>query len=325
MKKKLGKTFAVLLTAVLVCALFSCKSSNAKYPSEPKNARPIVTLGDSLTSGDNVGLGEPSNYAALRPTSYPTLLGAKLRVPVVNISKSGLTAVEAVDAQIGSTSLITSTLSTPLAAGITASTTFIDAVKAYNPQMVIIWLGANDYLYSGGFATTGEYARTVYKDAYQKIITALVTGIPDVKIFLANGYPSKGANIANQMFLMRLYVPTATGALRATAATEIKDMTNAQLSAELFSSYEPWLTVQQKTLTANNAAVKYVGCLYEGAWGDNTGFTEVPPYSTKAQHPTMSDLSHPNEAGYAICAENMFKATYSYLRDNALVKDEFLR
>jgi lysophospholipase L1-like esterase len=101
------------------------------------------------------------------------------------------------------------------------------------------------------------------------------------------------------MYLMR-NSPAAAAPGAIYSDVTVATMTDTQLHEELFASYLPFQTLQQTILAKENPDVDitYIGCIYDGAWGNNTG----------GDHALMSDLSHPNSAGYEIVAKNVLKA-----------------
>jgi lysophospholipase L1-like esterase len=320
MKKNNFGAKAVLFAALAVIAgaLFACKTT-----AVPRDTRPIVCFGDSLTNGNNLDIGAPTDRPAIRDQAYPALLAAKVTVPVINISRSGMAVVpntyetyfpdpfDVVNAADVSGA-------DPALAASLVGKTFVEAVVACNPQAVIISLGANDFGFAGGYATVEPYVNTVFKPAYQAIIDSLKV-IPDIKIFIGDGYPSAGTDISNQRLLAKRY---PTSPVKLFAPKTVADLTDSELDAELFAAYVPWQRVLKTTLAAENPTVDitYIGCIYDGAWGDNTGFAETPvKYAAKPQYPTMSDLYHPNTAGYVIEAENVYNAIEPYLKAKRII------
>jgi lysophospholipase L1-like esterase len=109
-------------------------------------------------------------------------------------------------------------------------------------------------------------------------------------------------------------------------------MTNAELEAEMWNAFKLWQDLQETGLKAERPAadITYIGCLYEGVWGNNlasidsgyttfmyprlaqtydaTAATYSPVGPTKKVAPYMSDLQHPNTEGYKIVANNVLKA-----------------
>lgn len=96
------------------------RSAEANHSVAPLDQRPIVCIGDSLTS-----------YPPRR--GYPHVLGRMLKVPVVNLGQPGVTTAEAL-AQL-------------------------PALVAARPQAVVIELGGHDYLKDSSWLPTSSRAR----------------------------------------------------------------------------------------------------------------------------------------------------------------------
>jgi len=111
MKRALAKAIIV----ILVLMLAGCEA--AAPPSYTEKTGPMVCLGDSLTEG--YGASRPSEVD--KSNSYPAFLGKKVTIEVINAGISGDTAGDGL-ARVDKD------------------------VLANNPQVVIILLGANNFL-----------------------------------------------------------------------------------------------------------------------------------------------------------------------------------
>jgi acyl-CoA thioesterase-1 len=112
MKRATGK----LIIMILILALSGCE--DATIPSNPpQETGPLVCFGDSLTEG--YGASKPS--VVDKTKSYPAFLQNKVKITIINAGISGDTA----------------------SGGLKRVK---EDVLAENPQMVIILLGANDFL-----------------------------------------------------------------------------------------------------------------------------------------------------------------------------------
>jgi len=117
MKRALAKAIIIILIFTLAgCGSETSTPNTPTTPNTPKTG-PIVCLGDSLTEG--YGASEPSKVDKTK--SYPEFLQNKVKANVVNAGISGDTA-EGGLARVDKD------------------------VLSYNPQMVIISLGANNFL-----------------------------------------------------------------------------------------------------------------------------------------------------------------------------------
>ena len=113
MKRAMAKAIILIL---LVLVLAGCEESTTS-PSDTQKTGPIVCLGDSLTEG--YGASKPSEID--KSNSYPAFLQKKVNINVINAGISGDTA----------------------GGGLARVDT---DVLADDPQVVIILLGANDFL-----------------------------------------------------------------------------------------------------------------------------------------------------------------------------------
>jgi hypothetical protein len=73
-------------------------------------------------------------------------------------------------------------------------------------------LGANDYSNAydpstgkAGFVAMDYYVNGPIKTAFLKIIDALVAQNPAIKIFIADGFPSVGTDISNQIHFSKFF------------------------------------------------------------------------------------------------------------------------
>jgi acyl-CoA thioesterase-1 len=115
MKRAIVK--AIILILVLVLVLAGCDTAAPPLSSNTQKTGPIVCLGDSLTEG--YGASRPSEVD--KSNSYPAFLEKKVTLNVINAGISGDTAADGL-ARVDKD------------------------VLAKNPQVVIILLGANDFL-----------------------------------------------------------------------------------------------------------------------------------------------------------------------------------
>ncbi len=102
----------ILIGVLCVVGLFYLlKGNKPQIKNFPNNNEVIVAFGDSLTAG----------YGAAEGTSYPDVLAQKINRPVVNLGLSGDTAANA--------------------------PTRLPSVLRHRPYMVLIELGANDFMH----------------------------------------------------------------------------------------------------------------------------------------------------------------------------------
>lgn len=97
------------------------RSGHANHPISPLNQRPIVCIGDSLTSYPPHG-------------GYPQMLGRLVTVPVVNLGAPGITSAEALKQ--------------------------LPKLSAARPQAVVIELGGHDFLKDTTWLKTESRAAT---------------------------------------------------------------------------------------------------------------------------------------------------------------------
>jgi len=359
--KKLAKIFAILMTALVLgggllisCAPTATPDGAVDYPRNPTNTRPIVCLGDSLTNGNNSAVGNASNYTALRPQSYPTRLQDYLKVPVINISKSGITSANAASTTIGATTIISPSIADvpPTNGTITTATTYINAVIAYNPQAVILCLGSNDFNNNVGttLTTVRSNANTVLTPNYKTIINAILAAVPDCVFFLGDGMFEQGVDdipgnniittswattgTVNYTIQFNTFKPLMTtnstyymneyGQAVGNTTTLGKNMTDAQIRVELFDIYKSWNDVLRVTIPAFFASgggaayegdVRYIGCTYRDSWDSAVAGPLL----------ILSDTQHPNSDGYRLMAASIFNRTYDFLMERGLVKEDHTR
>jgi acyl-CoA thioesterase-1 len=142
MKSAAGK----LIIMILILALTGCEDA-AEPSNPPEETGPMVCFGDSLTEG--YGASSPS--VVDKTKSYPTKKKKKVKINIINAGISGDTAsggLKRVD----------------------------EDVLAKNPQMLIILLGANDFLHLRPASET--------KKDLQAIINKIKNG--SRKIYLAS-------------------------------------------------------------------------------------------------------------------------------------------
>ena len=112
-------TWIAALTLWAAWVLFAVDwkaSATCNHEVEMKGNRPIVCLGDSVTSG------------LLPEKGYPDVMADTLAIPVVNLGQSGLTADVALD--------------------------MLPRVKEANPQIVVLEIGGHDFMRGVGRAVT---------------------------------------------------------------------------------------------------------------------------------------------------------------------------
>ncbi len=97
------------------------QGAHAHHTAPPIDGRPIVCLGDSLTSYPPKG-------------DYPAVLGSLLKVPVVNLGRPGITSKEAL--------------------------TVLPELVKKRPQVVVIELGGHDFLKDQSFFKTASREAT---------------------------------------------------------------------------------------------------------------------------------------------------------------------
>jgi lysophospholipase L1-like esterase len=134
--KRLGnynkrKTGAWLLAGLLLTGA-SCRnvSSVAAAPGSGVDQRPIVCLGDSITSGYSITIPDKDD----KGKAYPAVLQKKVKVPVINAGIPGDTTQDALYR-------------------------LNRDVLSKNPQVVVVFLGINDFLQDVDFWFT-EYNYT---------------------------------------------------------------------------------------------------------------------------------------------------------------------
>jgi len=125
-----SKTACFLFLAVAFSALYGC-GDRIKIKNAGNNNQVIVAFGDSLTFGQGV---ETEN-------SYPSLLAKDTGRRVVNLGVSGETSSQALER--------------------------LDEVFSYNPGIVIIEFGANDFFQRVGVSATVENIKKI-TDEVQK-------------------------------------------------------------------------------------------------------------------------------------------------------------
>ncbi len=101
----------------------STQMSHSAHPKKLDGSRPVVCLGDSLTTG------------LTDAEAYPKYLAEMLSSPVINLGRAGITARDALKQ--------------------------LPAVLEANPQVVIIELGGHDFLRDYGRASTRESLRQI--------------------------------------------------------------------------------------------------------------------------------------------------------------------
>lgn len=170
---------AIILTSIAI--LFFVP----KHKTKSNNAGPIVFFGDSITAGQGAGAGE----------DFPTLIGKKLNVKIVNAGVSGNTTHDAL--------------------------LRIDKdVLSQNPSVVVVELGGNDLLLSEDSQVTKSNLDSILskiKPTGAKIV------ILEVKIFLFNkNYDTNGQTLAKKY--NATYVPNILEGIMADQSLKFDDI-----------------------------------------------------------------------------------------------------
>jgi acyl-CoA thioesterase-1 len=126
---KVYKVVAITIIIVLVMAVLGCDDGSTNDNGKDIT---LVCLGDSLTAG--YGAAKPSEVD--KSKSYPAYLEKKAGIPVINAGVSGDTTAEAL-ARVDSD------------------------VLSHKPDIIIILLGANDFLHFISVSTTQSNLQTI--------------------------------------------------------------------------------------------------------------------------------------------------------------------
>jgi lysophospholipase L1-like esterase len=291
MKKHFTKTAIILAALLVLGGLISCATTKAN--SEKYDARPIVCLGDSVTDGYqgfvlNNAMGPDG---VQRQYAYPTVLGTRLKVPVLNISVTGITTTRILT---DNANAIYGNPGTP--------PLIMDAVTTAHPQAVVIIVGANDFTGASNIeeATSSGYMKNV-ENNFVSIITRIQKNADEagesVRFFIGGEFGSEDPEVSNQAYILTQRWGTTT-------------------EADLKTAYAPWRAMLQ-SLSAHaslrGSDIEYIGDIFAGGWGTNT---EANGWA----NPYMSDSLHPNTEGYVIVANNVFNATSPWLKKAGLIK-----
>ena len=248
------KTVLTCIILAFVIALFGCDTGNSPSGTQPEasNTRPIVCLGDSLTEG----YGATVQGVVDLSKSYPAFLQEKLSVSVINAGISGDTA----------------------AGGLLR---LDHDVLDKNPQVVIILLGANDFMSMPPrpVADTKADLQAIInklKHITRKIYLASFIGDSDLEADMLETILNEGGIPEN-----------------------MRDTLAPILSASL-SGYKDMFT----ELYSENGDIGSIPDIWAGI--------------KREDH--MSDPIHPNAAGYEIMAGNIFNAIKPYLEEKDLLK-----
>lgn len=152
-----------LILLLLPLLLTACAPAPYSYIKNLNHGRGtnLICFGDSLTAGQ----GAPAGAA------YPDVLAGKVKYPVINAGVSGDTTA-------------------------TALARLQRDVLDKSPRLVIVELGANDYLHSPGSRTAEENAFSNLKQIVAEIQAAgAVVVIADV--FITAGYSARYKNLAS--------------------------------------------------------------------------------------------------------------------------------
>jgi len=234
MKKQI--LFTLLISGLILGLFLSACENDVPEDVEPT----LVCFGDSITAG----------YGATRPgavdesKSYPAFLQEKVNIPVINAGLSG-----------DRTELAKNR---------------VNSVLSYNPQIVIILLGAND-VYEG------------YYDAIEGNLQQIISR-------LNNG--------GRKIYLVKFYTDEI--------ALQMANQLAGSLPEGIIQNF-----IEMYDTMFNDLAISNNVTLIDNIWDDIWG---VPEH--------MSNPIHPNEAGYEIMADNIFKAIKPYLQTNGFLKIE---
>ncbi|MCX5725702.1 MAG: GDSL-type esterase/lipase family protein [Candidatus Saganbacteria bacterium] len=127
---------------LLILPLSGCAPSpdfsgiNNFYSAKGKN---LICFGDSLTAGVGAGGGEGEDIGEGEGKDYPSILGRNLSIPVINSGRSGDLTFTAID-RIWSD------------------------VLPKDPKIVIVELGANDFLSYGSAGPPGKTTEDTFKN-----------------------------------------------------------------------------------------------------------------------------------------------------------------
>jgi len=228
-----------IIGLVIVLFFTSCDTPAGNGTHNDNGETTLVCLGDSLTSG----------YGAVTPgvddktKSYPAYLQNKVKLPVVNAGVSGNTSAQGL-ARVEKD------------------------VLSKNPHIVIILLGANDFL---NIFNPVPVLQT--KSNLQNIINKIDNG--SRKIYLAKFYSYASAMDLGVSFGMD--------------------------EAEIQGVINDYDSMFEALGSLNNVTI--IDDIWIGVWGLH-----------------MSDVVHPNAAGYEIMAENIFNVMRPYLEENGYIK-----
>ena len=237
---KLRSTFGILLKAVFALIFISLIAGCGG-----KDKRPIVFFGDSLTSG----------VGAAPQESYPKVIESKVSLTVINAGIAGDTAKDAIQRVER------------------------DVLK-HNPQMVIVFLGANDVFGLGNVAAVNAHLSALGDDL-GNILTAVKA--TDRQVFLVNTFGSSDR-----------------------PAADAQSLHSALKRMNLFTddSPEDFLAM----LLAHGKMME------ELARSKSVGFIDNVWRGVINVEGNMSpDGIHPNADGYKVMAENIFAQIKSHL------------
>jgi lysophospholipase L1-like esterase len=149
--KKISFLRALVLVLIGGILVISCDDSSG---TDDYDGPEIVIFGDSLSSGhpygDAAGLPTSDNYGVAWPATFEKWVN----IPVFNVSRNGNTTGEAIEQGLSQ-------------------------VKARNAKVIVVELGANDFL-------NGEDPQTFTYPNLNEILEALADG--ECKIFVAKFY-----------------------------------------------------------------------------------------------------------------------------------------
>jgi acyl-CoA thioesterase-1 len=246
---------AFILSLGLAVSLTACGDESKKKTTSSDSAV-IVCLGDSLTKGmsaTTVGADDESH-------SYPTYFSSKVNATVINAGVSGDTA----------------------AMGLARVQT---DVIAKNPDIVVICLGANDFLDCLSSSPT---------------LTSLTTSINTMKANLKSIITALDTE-ERLIYVAKFYTATSAKSMLSAKAGITDTATQNQIIALCDSAFS-----EIESMTTSKAEVTLISDIWTGVWGVSANMS--------------SDGIHPTAAGYQVMADNYFNAMKTDLTSYGLVK-----
>lgn len=162
------KKYSVLLCIVFAILISAC-SENAKYAAIPKDAT-VLILGDSLSYGTGAKEGE----------DYPTLLAKSTGWQIVNKGIPGDTSAGGLER-------------------------LSDLLTEYQPQLLIVELGGNDFLQQLPKSQTEANLKAILSLAKTQNVNTILVAIPEF-----NALRAAVGNLADHPMYEKLAKETAT-------------------------------------------------------------------------------------------------------------------